>query len=54
MGRFGGYNSFCLQVFVNELLTGLKLSRVEWIDFGNMGGEYWLKINGVVIMVVRW
>ena len=54
MGRFEGYNLSHLQIFVNELFTGLNLGWVKWIDFGNMGGECWLKVNGVVVMVVRW
>ena len=54
MGGFEGYNLSCIQVFINKLLTGLKLGRIEWIDFGDAGGECWLKINGVVIMAMRW
>ena len=54
MGRFGGYNSSRLQVFVNELFTGLQLSWVKWIDLGNMGGERWLKVDGVVVIAMRW
>ena len=54
MGRFGGYDPFYLQVFFNELFTGLQLGWVKWIDLGNMGSECRLKVDGVVVMAVRW
>ena len=54
MGRFGGYDPSRLQVFVNKLFTGLQLGWVKWIDLGNTGGECQLKVNGVVVMAMRW
>ena len=41
-------------MFVNEPFTDLQLGWVKWIDFGNTGGECWLKVDGVVIMAMRW
>ena len=41
-------------MFLNELLASLKLSRIEWIDFGNVGGECQLEVNGVIIMAMWW
>ena len=41
-------------MFVNELFTDLQLGWVKWIDFGNTGGECWLKVDGVAIMAMRW
>ena len=54
MGRFGGYDPSHLQVFINELFTGLQLSWVKWIDLGNMEGECPLKADGVVVVAMRW
>ena len=54
MGGLGRYDSSSLQVFLNELLAGLKLSRMEQVDFGNAGGEHWLEANCVIIMAMWW
>ena len=48
------YDLSRLQVFVNELFTGLQLGWVKWIDLGNTGGKCWLEVDGVVVMVMRW
>ena len=41
-------------MFVNELFTGLQLGWVKWINLGNTGGECRLKVDGMVVMVMRW
>ena len=40
-------------MFFDKGFTHFYFCRVERIDFGNFGGEVWMKFNGVVIRAVR-
>ena len=45
---FQGYNSSCFQVFIDEGLADLFLSRVERVYFSNLGNEGVFEFNGMV------
>ena len=40
-------------MFFNKVLTGFHFCQVEGVDFGNLGNEVRVKLNGVVIGVMR-
>ena len=39
-------------MFFDKGFTSFHLSWVERIDFGDLGGEVWTKVDGVVIGVM--
>ena len=40
-------------MFFDKGFTHFHFCWVESIDFGNLGGEVWVKFNGVVIGAMR-
>ena len=39
----------CFEVFFDKGFACFHLHWVERIDFGDLGGKVWAKVNGVVI-----
>ena len=53
LGGFQGYDPSCLKMFFNKGFTCFHVCWVERIDFGDLGGEVWVKFDGVVIGAIR-
>ena len=52
MGGLQGYDPSCFEVFFDKGFACFHLSWVERVDFGDLGGEVWVKFDGVVIGVM--
>ena len=52
MGGFQGYDPSCFKVFFDKGFACFHLCWVERIDFGDLGGEVRVKVDGMVIGVM--
>ena len=53
LGGFGWDDATGFQVFLYEFLAGNLFSRIQGVDFGNLGNEVGFQVDDVVVGSVR-